>query len=364
MEEHLGSLAVTKEPVQGGVLIVDDVITSGAMLKASVRVLKRAGFRGPFLAATAAVTIEEPSTGQALSPKEGAIQAKTKLSGYLVNDVVRLKDYLLMDDAGKGYEIAWNAWPMFVGWAEETQPDGIDVDGLDVNDQDSAETNIGNIPEEVFAQFWKWFEYNGGELGKYVRPADQPTFLYMDFRRVVKDEWLVHFSKNSSSIATDGFKYGIDDITTLGLTTHFVNKTGPGFNFAYLAGDATKYGRDHRRGSWKYGKHAVMFKANGVLVYHRTDQEPQVVFLGSTAKDIVELENTDDGWSVIGGDGDSIFQSGDYDTKERKSGSSRGGLQRCIDWVKTNYNQYKRVLNQRSHQLDTLERELAAKYKT
>lgn len=362
MEEHLDSLAVTGEPVQGGVLIVDDVITSGAMLKASVRSLKRAGFSGPFLAATAAVTIAEPSAEQALSPKEGAVQAKTKLSGYLVEDVVRLKHYLTMDDAGKGYEIAWSAWPLFVGWAEETQPEGIDVDGLDVNDQDSAETNIGNIPEGLFAQFWEWFDHldNRDELTKYVPPAEQPTFLYMEFERIVKDEWLVHFSKNSRNIATDGFKYGIDDITTLGLTTHFLNKTKPGFNFAYLAKDASKWGKGYNDRDWKYGKHAVMFKANGVLVYHHADQEPQVVFLGSTAKDIVELKNTDDGWSVVGGDGDPIFQSGDWNTKERKSGSSRGGLQRCIDWVKTNYNQYKRVLSQRDYQLDTLERELAA----
>jgi predicted amidophosphoribosyltransferase len=374
MEEHLGSLAVTGEPVQGGVLIVDDVITSGAMLKASVRVLKRAGFSGPFLAATAAVTIEEPSTGQALSPKEGAIQAKTKLSGYLVNDVVRLKDYLTMDDAGKGYEIARTAWPLFVGWAEETQPDGIDVDGLDADDQFDAETNLDNVPNGVFARFWKWFDGTDNNsfgvigfsprLAKYVRHAEQPTFLYMEFERIVKDEWMVHFSKNSSSIATDGFKYGIDDITTLGLTTHFFNKTKPGFNFAYLAKDAVKHGSTaFGEMNWKYGDHAVMFKANGVLVYHRADQEPQVIFLGSTAKDIVELENTDDGWAVIGNSG-PVFQSGDFDTKERKTGSSRGGLQRCIDWVKTNYNQYKRVLSQRDYQLDTLERELAAKYKT
>jgi predicted amidophosphoribosyltransferase len=331
MEEHLESLAVTAPPESGGVLIVDDVITSGAMLKASVRALKRAGFKGPFLAATAATTVEEPRA--ALSPEESSLQAAT-VSGYLVNDVVRLKDYLLMDDAGKGYEIAWNAWPMFVGWAEDKQPDGVDVDGLNADDKDAAETNIDSIPQAVFAAFWDWSQRHG-DLSKYVPPSEQPTFLFMEFERIVKGEWLVHFSNNAGSIAVNGFKHGIDDITTLGLTTHFPTKPYPGFNFAYLADDAARYGRSGRVGKWKYGDHAVMFKANGVKVYHYTDEEPQVIFLGSTAKDIVELENTDDGWVVSDGYG-PIFRSG---------GS---GIQRCIDWVKTNYDQYRNKLNQQA----------------
>jgi hypothetical protein len=237
-----------------------------------------------------------------------------------------------MDDAGKGYEIAWNAWPMFVGWAEDKHPEGIDVDGLNANDQNQAETNIDNIPESVFAEFWDWSQRHG-DLSKYVPPAEQPTFLFMEFERIVKGEWLVHFSKNAGSIAVNGFKHGIDDITTLGLTTHFLTKPYPGFNFAYLADDAPRYGRSGRGGKWKYGDHAVMFKANGVKVYHYTDEEPQVIFLGSTAKDIVELENTDDGWVVVGKNG-PVFRSDD--------------LQRCVDWVETNYGQYRNKLNQQA----------------
>lgn len=276
-----------------------------------------------------------------LVAEAAALLSGGKVSGYLVNDVIQLKDYLLMDDAGKGYEIAWNAWPMFVGWAEDTQPEGIDVDGLNANDAHDAETNIDNIPQALFAAFWEWFNVieNTEDLSKYVPPAEQPTFLFMEFERIIKGEWLVHFSDKAGSIATNGFKHGVFDVTRLGLTTHFINKPHPGFNFAYLAKDAARWGSARSRSGWKYGKHAVMFKANGVKVYHHADQEPQVIFLGSTAKDIVELENTDDGWVVVGKNG-PVFKSGDL-------GSSKEGLQRCVDWVETNYDQYRNKLNQR-----------------
>lgn len=71
-----------------------------------------------------------------------------KVSGYLVNDVISLKDYLTLSDYGKGYEIADMAWPLFVGWAEEFQPQGVDVDGLNAQDQ-QADTSIDDIPENV-----------------------------------------------------------------------------------------------------------------------------------------------------------------------------------------------------------------------
>ena len=271
-----------------------------------------------------------------------------KVSGYLVNDVIQLKDYLTLNDAGKGYEIASLVWPMFVEWAEEKQPEGVDLDGLDAEDM-YADTGIDLIPQEVLASFFKWFERHGSLDGE-VAPADRPTFLYMDFNRIVNNEWLVHFSDHADDIAAQGFTRGVNDVAKLGLTTHFREKAGPGFNFAYLATIAADYGRTPggHASRWKYGKHAVMFKANGVLVYHLSDEEPQVIFLGSTAKDIVELENTDDGWVVVGKDDTPIFRSGDYDTKERKSGSSSGGLKRCVDWVKTNYDQYKNKLNQQA----------------
>ncbi len=159
--------------------------------------------------------------------------------------------------------------------------------------------------------------------------AHELPWTAMDFRGYV----LVHFS-DASSIHGSGFKFGVDpsDRHRIALTTNYsdgVRKRGKGFNFAFRAADAKRYA--YSRGSEpKYGTSAVMFRANGIRVWHHGDEEPQVIFLGDTAHDIVYLYQHD-GWCV--GErpsGNPIFRADDIDE--------------VIDWVTVNYDQYHKTL--------------------
>lgn len=69
-EQHEETLRAQEGYKNLPVLIVDDVFTTGATLRATIQVLKRAGYRGPFSAAVAAYAIESPNEAPALSPME------------------------------------------------------------------------------------------------------------------------------------------------------------------------------------------------------------------------------------------------------------------------------------------------------
>jgi hypothetical protein len=128
------------------------------------------------------------------------------------------------------------------------------------------------------------------------------------------------------------------DVTMLGLTTHFKNemKSG-GYNFAYDIKNWERYASG--RFGFKYGKEAVMFKASGVKVWHNGDNEEQVVFIGSTAKDIVPLTEYGGDWYANG-----IGRGGREEGLGGDEGEAFESLSEAVDWVHANFNQYKRLL--------------------
>lgn len=158
-----------------------------------------------------------------------------------------------------------------------------------------------------------------------------PTWNYVNYRSIVKNQWLIHFSDSAQNIYYDQkFNNGVSDYTKLGLTTHLpdIEKDSNGYNFAYLLTDYKRYGKD--RGRWKYGKEAVVFKASGVQVWHYGNQEPQVIFWGPSAFDIVYIRED--------------RNTGDYYVYNKYKSPFSGDFTDCVDWVTANFNQYKRIL--------------------
>ncbi len=195
-----------------------------------------------------------------------------------------------------------------------------------------------------------------GDMG-----PDRPAYEHMSFNRLVKPTWLVHFTDDPESIASDGFTHGWDSTEGLGLTTHFsdeARKRGPGFNFAFVLGsrDAKNAARsDWRSSGPKYGKHAVVFWAGGVEAYHYGDEEDQVIFWGlEVGQDrIFAMRNGDDGWWVDDATGRTVFgidQGAPYDDRAEAK-----GFEETAEWIVSNH----RMLSGTDEKADRRRRELA-----
>jgi hypothetical protein len=73
-------------------------------------------------------------------------------------------------------------------------------------------------------------------------------------------------------------------------------KYSPGYNFAYEPQDSGRYGTDGDRR--KYGSGIVVFKAPYVYIWHDFDEEPQAIFWGPDATDIIEVAGVDGSYYI------------------------------------------------------------------
>jgi hypothetical protein len=200
--------------------------------------------------------------------------------------------------------------------------------------------NYGESSEMLMKEhldvFNEWCNFLYEKLNSYdyheYFDTGYPTWNYVDYRSIVKNQWLIHFSDTAQNIYYDQrFNSGVDDYTRLGLTKHLSDgmKDMEGYNFAYLLSDYLRYGKERNR--FKYGKEAVLFKASGIQVWHFGDAEPQVIFWGPSAFDIVYIREDSD--------------TGEYYVySKNKTSPFRGEFDDCVDWVINNFNQYKRIL--------------------
>lgn len=294
---------------------------------------------------------------------------------YISNPVIHLRDYLEMSDGDKGRSIAYRFPWMFKAWFDKLTVKSLEAIQLEFDADDGTglikhlEHDSSGDLDKMFAMFFKE-EQSGsawgvkGVLSKFVSgmlsPRDPiqktqsakdlvraPTFLHMEFVRLVKNDWLIHFSNAAEDIHTSGFKYGVDDLTQLGLTTRVDAKmrSGKGYNFAFLADEASQGKGDPRGFTWKYGKEAVMFRASGILAYHLSDKERQVIFWGPSARDIVYLRNDGQEWSA----GDNKHGNPVYFNES---------LDNVVKWVTSNFRQYRKTLVSESEIVESKTNEL------
>ena len=106
----------------------------------------------------------------------------------------------------------------------------------------------------------------------------------------MRDKWWVHFTNDAADIERNGFAYGESDPMQLGLTTWKSKeaKRGPGYVFAFAPSEAVlrNFGGLAYRAFGKYGREAVVFRADAVVAYHHGDNETQAISWGPEAKDI------------------------------------------------------------------------------
>lgn len=251
-----------------------------------------------------------------------ALRTGSLKRAYHIQDLGQLRKYLEMSDEDKGLEMAYQSPYTFREFLERENTEGQYDRILEIDANDGyMDGYLDKLPPQLLKEFYQecWSEVCD-DLG-----AEAPSFLYMEYTGTVKDQWLIHFTEDAASIAEKGFTLGISEIEHLGLTTHIKYKPGAGFNFAYLLKDYHKHGRG-RGGKWKYGPEAVIFRASGIEVYHHGDEEPQVIFWGATAHDIVQLRGDGDEWEVVNKNGDAIYI---------------GLIEGCVHWVPAHWDQYR-----------------------
>ena len=275
--------------------------------------------------------------------------------GFIDRSELSLKRYLQQTDAEKGREVIEKEPFLFHGWVTKKPPGekfGDNVYYLRSDIMFSMEEEFGgNGPNDfdaiidVLDRYKSNPDYNALLVAYFkshiwrdnILNPDKPSWFFMDFKKVVKNQWLIHFTDNAYGVGCRGFKYGVGDVTRLGLTSyvHKREKAYGGYNFAFRLKDFARYASARRSfgvGGWKYGKEAVLFRASGVLIWHHGDNEPQVVFTGKEAKDFIAITEGEESTWAVGEDraGRRLFES--------------DNIEEVTAWSVTHFRQYRKHL--------------------
>jgi len=279
------------------------------------------------------------------SKANNSLKEQKILKEYINREEVSLKDYLSMSESEKKAYLPHDYYYFFEDFLIEVDPDF-------EMPTETIQTNYADEPEEEVDMFEKndyelieWLENNDKEtydkFAQYlykkityhdlpINDAEYPAWSFFgDSPEVIKNQWLIHFTNNADKLAMEGFKYGVDDIDKLGLTTHlgeFDKKYG-GYNFAYLLSDFPRYAKG--RHGYKYGDEDVIFNASGIRVWHLGDEEYQVNFYGNTAKNIIPITNGENAnFAIYNKKGRVLYENDD--------------LPKVVNWLVKNYQQYRK----------------------
>jgi hypothetical protein len=157
-----------------------------------------------------------------------------------------------------------------------------------------------------------------------VDAEELPAWMTMDFIRIVKNEWCIHFTSDAYNIAREGFTGGTPDVEALAYTGAGRQKPYAGYDFAFLINDNSV---DFNN----YGNEAVIFRASGILALHYGDEQRQVVFWGPSVKDIIPIKKDEYSydWNIEGLNG-QVFKC--------------GKPSELADWATNNLPQYRKQI--------------------
>lgn len=206
---------------------------------------------------------------------------------------------------------------------------GVDI-GEDVDSYDFGEAWLERASDADKEAFKEYLEGNEGSR-HMVDAYDQPAYETLDYLQLVKPTWLLHFTDDASSVASEGFLHGHEEMDRgLHLTTHkYDRKKYPGYNFAVKpnSGVTQTIAR-----SGKYGDEAVLFWSAGVEAYHYGDEEHQVIFWGPSVdpKMIFPITKEYGKWQVLSEQDDRILKESE-------------DISDIADWIETNWRMLTRI---------------------
>lgn len=269
------------------------------------------------------------------------------INEYVTQHDVYLRDYFNMTEEQKKNSLPFMYPWMFSDFLEEKDIEFkrptkayIDADGEEQPGDEYEDYEIVDIIQQkdkpVFDAFADYLfdKVERNELS--VDDTEYPAWSYITHPRLITNQWLIHFTEEPWKIAREGFTRGVSELDKLHLTTRlgeFDKKYG-GYNFAFRADIYKRYARRGymHEGGYKYGNEAVMFIGSGIEIIHHGDEEPQVIFWGKKARNIVPitLEYGDDYAVHNIKKGGVVYKSQDLDD--------------VVSWVMRNYDRYKNVI--------------------
>ena len=289
-----------------------------------------------------------------ISEDNGDIEENAE-NEYNTEPLKQFKDYITMspeqvqDEMLYKYAYKIADYIEQYGWAEDLSDEDWNI--LEkADDEEDVETMINIINK--YPEIKKGFIGYGELMDMGNNEATYNTYSYNKNIDINK-EWLIHFTTEPGSIAENGFTRSTPEIDQLSVT-HGVDGV-EGYNFAFVADCVSNYEAQYYcgRDSDKWG--AVMFKANGVEAYHNGDEQNQVIFWGSKARDIVPIYHGDASYYVS----DEYQTSDNYgniddcwyilDEKHNVALYYCDNIEDMVSWVENNYFQYRRVINVRSN---------------
>lgn len=256
------------------------------------------------------------------------LKGRDILKEYLIVDEIDLMRYLSKSKKDKMRELPDRYYDFFDDFIIDNDIDFEKPIDLELDGWEFMEWLENNEPE-VYNQFAEYLYEKIIYFSLDMPHQEYPSWaFYDDSPKIVKNQWLIHLTNDAEEIAREGFKYGVDDLTKLGLTSYFkreYKKIG-GYNFAFTLNDFSKY--------WKkgdYGGEAVIFNASGIRVFHNGDEEYQVIFKGSTATNIIPItKGENEIWGVYNKSDRLLYENDD--------------LRKVADWVVNNFSQYRKNL--------------------
>lgn len=207
----------------------------------------------------------------------------------LVNQQVSaIKQYLTRPEWQKGEELAEVRYDEFGYFLKLNHPDLYAELEDDLEDRDYFPRVAKHISREIWDEFYSWGCSNITEQDEH-----DPATLLLEFKRIIRDQWLVHFSHHADKIVHEGFQRGVGSVSQLALTTWVEDedKDSPGYTFAFTPEqvDESPLGQ---KTQWSYGTEAVLFRASGVEVWHRGDHQTQTIVDGPSAHNFVRIVRT------------------------------------------------------------------------
>lgn len=214
--------------------------------------------------------------------------------------------------------------------------------GLNLNTEDFFWENEEENKKALVAFMNEHPNVANAAIERYNDDEPGMTKNTMDYRHPLINKWLVHYSDNGWDIFREGFKYGNEDMTNIGLTNagSTKGKQHGDYLFAYDIDDAVRYGSSTHKGTgkFKYGEIAIVFIASGIEFYHYGDEEPQVVFDKKTPKGCFLIEKDDLEYDDPRDYKFVIY--GHAGKNGHQALASKENMKEALDWCQTNFRQY------------------------